>query len=303
MIASLKRFVEVALFGAVAISAIIAFSLCGGCNRQTQEIEKVAEVAPKQELKKELIQASDSDKAIFSEGSTELAALESFRLEQEGGTTTKKNSGKRSAADVSQTEKVVQTVDTNNGKWDYSTDTDAMTSKITRTAHITAENSFSFPFPYEGESYGRLMIRHRASDGLSVLFSITKGQLVCMQSCSINVRFDDKPAMRFTASRPADYSSTSVFLSPESKFVSELKRSKRVLIETTYYSAGSRVSEFKTGGFKWEEKAQARKERGISPSVFLCTDSTGKKEYIENITYLKRGSPKECNKVALPAVR
>lgn len=140
-------------------------------------------------------------------------------------------------------------------RWRYSTDTDKMTSKVTRFANITSENSFNFAPPYEGDTYGSLMIRQRASDGLSAMFSISRGQFICMQSCRINVRFDDKPAMRFTGIQPADYSSTDVFLSPASKFLAEIKKSKKVLIEATYYSAGSRVSEFKTDGFKWENKA------------------------------------------------
>lgn len=139
-------------------------------------------------------------------------------------------------------------------RWSYSTNIDKMTSKTTRYAHITAENVFNFAFPYTGDTDSRLMIRQSASSGLDILFSVSQGQIICMQSCSINARFDDKPAIRFTGDHPADYSSNQIFLSPASKFLSELKKSKKVFIEVTYYSAGSRISEFKSDGLRWESK-------------------------------------------------
>jgi len=141
-----------------------------------------------------------------------------------------------------------------NEKWRYSEDIDKMSGKPTRFAFISSENSFNFAFPYAGENYGSLMIRQRTSDGLSIMFSISKGQIICMPSCSISVRFDDKPAMKFNANLPSDYSSNAIFLSPASKFLSELKKSKKLLVEATYHSAGAKVSEFTTEGFKWEGK-------------------------------------------------
>ena len=135
--------------------------------------------------------------------------------------------------------------------WRYDKAIDKMTSKETRFAHLKSVNELNFKAPYDGGSYGSLMVRQRKSDGLMVLFSISNGQMICHSSCSLSVRFDDKPSMKFTASTPADYSSTSVFLSPASKFVSELKKSKKIIIEGNYYQSGSQISEFKTENFEW----------------------------------------------------
>lgn len=137
-------------------------------------------------------------------------------------------------------------------RWNYSIDTDKMTENETKTASISSENSFNFAFPYAGENYGNLLIRQRVKGDLSVMFYVSKGQIICMPSCSVKVRFDNKPLMRFSANLPADYSSDTIFLSPASKFLAELKKSKRVFVQATYYAEGSQVSEFKTERFIWE---------------------------------------------------
>lgn len=135
--------------------------------------------------------------------------------------------------------------------WRYSSDIDPMDSTVSKFANITSENAFQFSFPY-GEAHSGLMVRKRAKDGLKVLFFVSSGQIVCHSSCTVKVRFDDNPAKTFTATTPADYDSKTLFLSPASKFVSELKKAKTTLVEVTYYSSGNRISEFKTEGFKWE---------------------------------------------------
>lgn len=146
--------------------------------------------------------------------------------------------------------------------WDYETKEDAMSGKTTKLARLMSSNAQNFDFPYQGDSYGHLIIRKRPSDGTTVLFTTDNGQIVCSQNCMVRIRFDDKPAMTFNAEQPADYSSKAIFLTPESKLISELKKSKRARVEVTYYAAGSRVSEFPTEGFEWDTGNKTKKKEG-----------------------------------------
>lgn len=136
--------------------------------------------------------------------------------------------------------------------WNYKKEIDKMSSQETRFAHLKSRNLLNFNAPYDGGSYGSFMIRQRKSDGLVILFSISKGQIICHSNCAVSVRFDDRPLIKFSASTPSDYSSTSIFISPASKFVSELKKSKKIIIEVDYYQSGSRISEFDNKNFEWD---------------------------------------------------
>ncbi len=139
-------------------------------------------------------------------------------------------------------------------EWRYKTETDQMTGTQTRHAHLRSTSEFEFAYPYGGGSHGSLMVRQRKADGLNVLFSISKGQIVCPLSCTVRVRFDEKNPMTFTGTPPADHSPASLFLAPASKFVAELAKAKTTLVEVSYYQSGSRASEFKTEGFVWDSK-------------------------------------------------
>lgn len=133
-------------------------------------------------------------------------------------------------------------------KWRYEDEVDQMSGKPIGIARVTSENILNFDPPYSGDTYSFLMIRKTGKRN-DVMFSVSNGQIVCMMRCRISVRFDDRAPITFDAAPPSDYSAKAVFLSPEAKFVSELKRSKKVRVEVTYYSSGARISEFDTANF------------------------------------------------------
>lgn len=97
--------------------------------------------------------------------------------------------------------------------WGYSENTDRMTSKNTSAAQLTSDNSLRLDFPYKGDNYGRITVRQHPMYGLDVIVAIDKGQILCNSSsgCPIEIRFDDKPAIRFSGTGPADNSSDTVF--------------------------------------------------------------------------------------------
>jgi hypothetical protein len=133
--------------------------------------------------------------------------------------------------------------------WRYEADTDAMTGKKSATAYIVSNNSLSLGFPYRGKNHATMIVRQHPKFGLDVIFQIEQGQILCRSygdDCSVMVRFDDKPPVRFSAVGPADHSSTSVFLQARSKFIADAKRAKRILVQPTLYQNGSPVLEFTT---------------------------------------------------------
>lgn len=63
------------------------------------------------------------------------------------------------------------------------------------------------------------------------------------------VRFDDEKPMRFAANGPADHSSELIFLENYSKFITKLKKAKRVRLSVDIYQNGAPAFEFDVSGF------------------------------------------------------
>lgn len=136
--------------------------------------------------------------------------------------------------------------------WKYVTHEDPMTGKDTRTAFLISETIHQLDFPHRGGTPGVLHLRQHPREGLSVIVSIENGQLTCsFMNCRVMVRFDDRPPIKFGATKPADHSSKAFFLDPEKKFLKEIKNSSRMVIELTFFNQGTHAFEFNTTGLEW----------------------------------------------------
>jgi hypothetical protein len=144
------------------------------------------------------------------------------------------------------------TVDPNAPEWTYSDLADGMTSGRVRTANLVSSNSLSLPFPYEGVQHARLILRRHPRWGKNVILTIEKGQILCHDSsfepCYVQVRFDDGKAIPFHASNSADHDSSVIFINGFDRFVTQLKKAKRLSIEIVLFQAGTHTLEFKVGG-------------------------------------------------------
>ena len=138
-------------------------------------------------------------------------------------------------------------------KWSYRAEEDPMTSRKARYASIESENALTFDFPYQGEQHGQLLLRDHPSHGRDVMVLITKGQILCpsYDGCTVRVRFDEGSPQRWSASGPADNSTTVVFLRNEGGFIQKLRNSKVVRIEIPVYQEGQPMLEFQVGGFDY----------------------------------------------------
>ena len=156
-----------------------------------------------------------------------------------------------------------------NANWGYSENTDRMTSKSTSAASITSDNSLRLDFPYKGDNYGRITVRQHPKYGLDVIIAIDKGQILCSSynGCPVEIRFDDKPAMRFSGTGPADNSNDTVFLSNAPRFISEAKKAKRILVSMNIYKSGAPLLEFSTTApLQWGNKAAEPIKKSATPA-------------------------------------
>lgn len=132
--------------------------------------------------------------------------------------------------------------------WDQRSSTDKMTGKSNFYASLQSTNSLSLGFPYGGQNFGTLMVRKRATDGTTVMFTVGKGQILCSSynGCPINVRFDDGPMVKFSGTEPADNSSDTVFINNEKRFIAMASKAKRILVQVNMFQNGAPILEFNT---------------------------------------------------------
>ncbi|MBB3942849.1 hypothetical protein GGR91_001071 [Sphingorhabdus rigui] len=139
-------------------------------------------------------------------------------------------------------------------KWDYNTQKDEMRGSEAHFATLNSENTIKFDFPY-GEQPGILTVRRDPQHGLDLIFSVPSGQILCsgFGDDYINAKFDDGPIRRFSCSGASDGSSEVSFIGSPKKFLGELKRAKRTVIEAEFYQAGRQQYIFETQNLIWEK--------------------------------------------------
>lgn len=134
------------------------------------------------------------------------------------------------------------------GAWEFNSEPDKMGRGEMKFAEVRSTNTVSFKFPYQGKQHATLLLQERGKK-VEVLLALQKAHLLCsVIRCDVTVRFDDGKPVKWSASPPADHSTTVVFLNNEGKFMSSLRQAKIVRIETTFYQHGTEVFEFQVAG-------------------------------------------------------
>jgi len=137
--------------------------------------------------------------------------------------------------------------------WSYREDKDEMRGDTAKFARVTSENEVNLDFPY-GVVQGHLTIRKRKEDGLSIMFGVDEGQILChsFSNGHVSVKFDDQPIKRYGCTDTSDGSSNVIFILNETGFLNNLKKSKKVIIEAEFFQQGNQQFTFKTEGLKWD---------------------------------------------------
>lgn len=135
--------------------------------------------------------------------------------------------------------------------WTYHDEVNKMTDGKIFYAEVTSSNELSLSAPYDGFNDAHIQIRKKSGEN-NVILTIDKGQFITnVEGTAIRVRFDKNKAETFDCSESADYDPTVLFINSTSRFISKLKKSKKLIIEATLYQDGNQQMEFNVDGFKW----------------------------------------------------
>lgn len=147
------------------------------------------------------------------------------------------------------------------GNWDYSDQSDKMTSKVTKTAIVTTSSSLALAPPYSGKNNAYLLVRQAAGSPAEVLLLIDKGQMMCrsFKPCTIKVRFDEAQPMTFSGTGSSDHDPKVAFIQNAGKFIAAASKAKTILVQTELFHNGNPVMEFKVDEpLKWGAPAKAK---------------------------------------------
>lgn len=138
--------------------------------------------------------------------------------------------------------------------WHYDKRKDEISDKDFRSATATSTNTEQLEFPYQGGTVGYLTVREHPRFGKDIIFQVNKGQILCSASrgCEVSVKFDDKVARKLRANEPSDHSSDTLFLQNYAELLPQIKASKTMIVEITFFQQGSRSFKFNTSELKWD---------------------------------------------------
>jgi hypothetical protein len=119
-----------------------------------------------------------------------------------------------------------------------------------------------------------LWVRKRGGS-LDAAFEVEKGQILCnsFSESVVSIKFDDGPVQKFRCTDASDGSNNVAFLLPAGRFLSEVKKSKRTIVEAEFFQQGRQQFTFDTAGLAWppkstaEEKPKDLDKNGCSPSL------------------------------------
>jgi hypothetical protein len=139
--------------------------------------------------------------------------------------------------------------------WEYTSEKDPMTDRMSRHACVRSENEAQLDMPYEPNPM-RLCLRDSPQYGRDAYVELLgDGQIMCQsyQACRVMVRFDDGQPRAFSAIGPADNSTNLVFIRDRSSFERAIRSADRTIIQIPFYQAGNQAIIFNTRGFAWPD--------------------------------------------------
>lgn len=142
-----------------------------------------------------------------------------------------------------QTAKVlpIQTINS----WKYQKSDSDISGKLLSGAILLSNNTIDLEFPYQGGTYARIIVRNHPRHGKDIVFAVNKGQLNCQyDNCYINLKFDNGKVIKNYVTKPDDGSSLAYFLSNYNKIIKQIKKSKTMFVEVTFFQQGTHTFEF-----------------------------------------------------------
>lgn len=129
--------------------------------------------------------------------------------------------------------------------WQVTAPTDAMSGKVVKIAELRSVNSERFAFPYQGDTYATLYVRHRDGGPYDVMVRLDRGQIIChTENCGVQIRLDDDPPQTLEGLKPNDGSANAVFLPGAKSLYAKIRKAKLLHVALTIYKQGTVVYEF-----------------------------------------------------------
>ena len=131
--------------------------------------------------------------------------------------------------------------------WVFQSRMDEMTDSKNIWAYIRSTNYIKQKFPYEGQTYAKIIVRYMKKYGYDVLIEVDRGQIVGIDVSGTNyitARFDEGTPKNYSFDDAEDGSSEHVFLKNANGFISRCKIAKDIMIEVPMYKSGRQVFKF-----------------------------------------------------------
>ena len=130
--------------------------------------------------------------------------------------------------------------------WVMSENRDRMTDRVQQEACLTSADKVSLPDPYGPRALQLCFWRTgTALPSHAQLHIVGSGQYAaCLEDCAIRLRIDGGKPQRWSAEEPSD-SSTGVYILPRpGDLFRRFSSAKRVMIEASFFEAGTQTAEF-----------------------------------------------------------
>lgn len=138
--------------------------------------------------------------------------------------------------------------------WRYAISKDEMEGdNVPSEASCKSERTIEFKFPY-GKSSFSFYVRNKGNTS-DVFLSCTNCQFVSGigGTKSYQVKFDDEKPISVTVTSPSDGNYKYIFLGFTKTNLTQLKASKKMVIEAEFFQEGSIPLPFNTEGLKWAD--------------------------------------------------
>ncbi|OIT25322.1 hypothetical protein [Glaesserella parasuis] len=153
------------------------------------------------------------------------------------------------------TEQKTNEVKVEKSQWEYEQEKDELRNSITYRADNASLNAVDFGFPYHGSKL-YLTLRKDPKYGNDVMFFINGQFNGCMiNSCKITVKFDDGKLESYRMVGSDSGSNDTIFIENAKSvktFVDKLKKSKKLIVEASFYNYGKGQFTFDTQGLEWK---------------------------------------------------
>jgi hypothetical protein len=162
---------------------------------------------------------------------------------------------KASAAAVADAERAARINAMNTGKlWLTNSGRSQMSDTPWALVYRYSLNTLSFDFPYQGAQRATLHIKLNKGRVETIYLMVEHGQFDCQDGCSMQVRFDDRPAyspsFKDTEDRVPSLRLQAWPVDHTKEFIADLFKAHRLRMQPRFYHQDSPVIEFELDGLR-----------------------------------------------------